>query len=215
MKKNRLLCFAAALLLLISSCLTAQAADSEKDEQEVLRVGFFAFPGYHVIEADGRRSGYGYEFLQRLAIHGGWSYEYIGYDSSYADALDMLRSGEVDIVTSVSKTPQREEEFLFSAQDIGVNSTILTVKSGNQDIVEKDYATYDGISVGMLEGNSKNANFERFAEIHGFTFRPVYFAEQDELTAALQRGEVDAAVTGSLRLLENEWLLESFDASPF
>ncbi len=220
MKRIRLLSFALAALLLVSSCFTAYATETTKKEpevteSEVLRVGFFAFSGYHMIAEDGHRSGYGYEFLQRLAIHAGWSYEYIGYDGSYADALDMLRNGEVDIVTSVSKTPEREAEFLFSDQDIGVNSTIFTVKSGNQTIVEGDYTTYDGITVGMLEGNSKNANFERFAEEHSFTFHPVYFAEQDKLTTALQEGEVDAAVTGSLRLLENEWLLESFDASPF
>ncbi len=215
MKRIRLLSLALAALLLAPLCRTARAAGPAGEQPDVLRVGFFAFSGYHIIEEDGRRDGYGYEFLQRLAIHGGWSYEYVGYEGSYADALDMLRSGQVDIVTSVSKTPEREEEFLFSAQDIGVNSTIFTVKAGNQEIVEGDYATYEGITVGMLEGNSKNANFERFALQHGFTYHPVYFAGQDELTAALQSGAVDAAVTGSLRLLENEWLLDSFDASPF
>ena len=106
MNRKRLLCHMMAALLLFSSCLTAPAAEPAGEQPEVLRVGF-----------------YGYEFLQRLAINGGWSYEYVGYDGSYAEALDMLRSGEVDIVTSVSRTPQREEEFLFSDQDIGVNST--------------------------------------------------------------------------------------------
>ncbi len=215
MKRMRPLCLALAVLLLLPLRLTAYASEAEAERPEVLRVGFFAFSGYHDIDEDGRRGGYGYEFLQRLAIHGGWSYEYVGYDGSYAGALDMLRRGEVDIVTSVSKTPEREEEFLFSDQSIGVNSTIFTVKAGNQAILEGDYATYDGITVGMLEGNSKNANFERFAEEHAFTFTPVYFTEQDELAAALQEGRVDAAVTGSLRLLKDEWLLESFDASPF
>ncbi len=214
-KGIRLLCCALAALLLLAACPAAYAAGPAEEPPEVLRVGFFAFPGYHIIEEDGRRSGYGYEFLQRLAIHAGWSYEYLGYDKTYAEALDMLRAGEVDVVTSVSKTPAREEEFLFSDQSIGVNSTIFTVKAGNQTIVEGDYATYNGITVGMLEGNSKNSNFEQFAAEHGFTFRPVYFAGQDELTAALQAGQVDSSVTGSLRLLENEWVLESFDASPF
>ena len=215
MKRMRLLCLLLALVLSATLCLNAYAADSESDRSEILKVGFFAFSGYHVVEEDGRRSGYGYEFLQRLAIHGGWSYEYVGYDGSYAEALDMLRSGEVDIVTSVSKTPEREEEFLFSEQSIGFNSTVLTVKSGNTKIIEGDYSTYDGMSVGMLEGNSKNANFERFAAERNFSYEPVYFADQDQLTSALQSGEVDAAVTGSLRLLENEWLIESFDSSPF
>ncbi len=216
MKHIRILCFILAVLLSAPLCLISHAADSaDGAETEVLRVGFFAFSGYHTIDANGRRSGYGYEFLQRLAIHGGWTYEYVGYDSSYSDALDMLKDGKVDIVTSVSKTAEREKDFLFSDQSIGMNSTIMTVKAGNEDIVEGDYGSYDGITVGMLDGNSKNANFERFADEKGFSFNPVYFEEQDELTAALQSGKVDAAVTGSLRLFENEWLLESFDASPF
>ncbi len=215
MKRLRPIYIVLAALLLAAPCFNACAAKQTEEQPEVLKVGFFAFSGYHTIEEDGHRSGYGYEFLQRLAIHAGWSYEYVGYDKSYADALDMLRNGEIDIVTSVSKTPEREKEFLFSNQDIGVNSTIFTVKAGNSDIVEGDYSTYDGITVGMLKDNSKNANFKQFAADHGFTFKPVYFVGQDELSAALQEGKVDGAVTGSLRLLENEWLLESFDASPF
>ncbi len=215
MRKSRLLCLALAAILYLSSCPAVCASHQPAETPEVLKVGFFAFPGYHTVETDGRRSGYGYEFLQRLAIHGGWSYEYVGYEKSYAEALDLLRNGEIDIITSVSKTPEREAEFLFSNQSIGVNSTILTVKSGNEEIVEGDYSTYDGIRIGMLEGNSKNQNFEKFAADHAFTYQPVYYADQDQLSAALQAGEVDAAVTGSLRLLNDEWLLESFDASPF
>ena len=217
MKKIRLLCFTLAALLPLVFRFDSYAAKAveKQPEQEVINVGYFSFPGYHTIEEDGRRSGYGYEFLQRLAIHAGWSYKYVGYNKSYSEALDMLQSGDVDIVTSVSKTPEREKQFLFSNQSIGVNSTILTVKSGNHDIVEGNYSTYDGITVGMLKGNSKNANFANFATEHSFTFKPRYFDGQDELSAALQEGKVDAAVTGSLRLLENEWLLESFDASPF
>lgn len=204
-----------AALLLTSFGSTSFAAEMTGEKQEILRVGFFAFPGYHSIDEAGRRSGYGYEFLQRLAIHCGWAYEYVGYDGSYADALDMLRSGEVDIVTSVSKTPEREEEFLFSDEPIGRKSTILTVKSGNQTIVPGDYATYEGITVGMLEDNTMNGSFERFAQRHGFSFKPKYFEAENELAKALQENRVDAAVTSNLRLLENEWILESFDASSF
>ncbi len=206
-------CFTIAALILAPMCQTATALAAQPSE--VLKVGFFALSGYHDMGEDGRRSGYGYEFLQHLAAHENWIYEYVGYEKSYADSLDMLRSGEVDIVTSVSKTPEREEEFLFSNQDIGSNSTIMTVKAGCEKVVEGDYATYDGITVGMLVGNSKNANFERFAQEHGFSFQPEYYDTQDELNAALQNEMVDAVVTGSLRLLKNEWLLESFDASPF
>ncbi len=188
---------------------------SEASEETTLRVGFFAFSGYHILLENGRRSGYGYEFLQKLATHADWVYEYVGYDSSYSDALEMLKSGEVDIVTSVTKTPEREEDFLFSNQDIGSNSTIFTVKAGNTKVVEGDYSTYDGLTIGMLEGNSKNVNFENFAMEHGFTFTPQYYETEGELTEALQAEQLDGIVTGSLRVMDNEWLIESFSANPF
>lgn len=204
-----------AVLLLTSYSGAVFAADAAGNEWETLRVGFFAFPGYHNIDEDGRRSGYGYEFLQRLAIHGGWTYEYVGYDGSYADSLDMLRNGEVDIVTSVSKTPEREKEFLFSEESIGRKSTIFTVKSGNQDIISGDYSTYEGAVVGMLTNNTMNDRFNIFAQEHGFSYTPAFFATEGALASALQEGKVDAAVSSSLRLLKNEWVLDSFDANPF
>ncbi len=209
MNKKRFTAFVLTLMtLMMLMCGAARA-------KETVRVGYFAFSGYHEMAEDGSLSGYGYEFLQKLATHTDWVYEYIGYDKSYSDALDMLRRGEVDIVTSVSKTPEREKEFLFSDQPIGTNATMMTVKAGNHSIEPGDYSTYNGIKVGMLDGNSKNKNFEDFAAEHGFEYEPVMYEGEAELAAALQADTVDAAVSGSLRAVNNEWIIESFDASEF
>ncbi len=205
----------ALFLAVILTAVLFVPAYGEEEAENHIRVGFFAFAGYQDMTEDGRRDGYGYEFLQRLSMYTDWEYEYLGYEDSYAEALDMLRSGEVDIVTSVTKTPEREEEFLFSRRDIGTNSTMFTVLAGNESVVEGDYSTYDGLRIGMLEGNSKNRNFEEFAAEHGFTYEPVYYGEDWELTEALQNGSLDGIVTGSLRATENEWLIESFAEVPF
>ncbi len=192
--------------------LAAFAASAADDP---LRVGFFAFSGYHEMDEDGRMSGYGYDTLQKIAQGTDWTYEFLDYDASFAETLDMLERGELDIVTSASKTPERQEKFLFSDKPIGTNSTIFTVKAGNTRVKAGDYATYDGLTIGMLENNSKNDNFVRFAEEHQFQYKPVYFGTEQELTEALQNEEVDGIVTGSLRATQNEWLVESFAASNF
>ncbi len=209
---KRIISIACAAVLLFSGVPARLTAFAEGQR---VRVGFFEFSGYHQRNEDGELSGYGYDLLQEISAHTNFSYEYIGYESSYADCLEMLKNGEVDIVTSVSKTPEREMEFLFSEKNIGYNSTIMTVKSGSTDIIAGKYSTYDGKKIGMLEGNSKNDTFEEFAKENSFDFEPVYFDTNDELTGALQSGEVDAAVSGSLRALENEWLVESISPTPF
>ncbi len=182
---------------------------------EKIKVGFFEFSGYHEIEENGQRSGYGYEFLQKIACYSDWTYDYRAYDASYADNLEMLENGEIDVLTSVTKTPEREEKFLFSDESIGTNSTMFTVKSGNQEVVAGNYDTYDGLTIGMLEGNSKNDVFKEFSKEKNFSYHAKYYSTEDELINALQTDEVEGAVTGSLRATQNEWLVETLDENPF
>ena len=50
----------------------------------------------------------------------------------------MLEDGEIDMVTSARKTPDREEKFDFS-RPIGTNYGMLTVRSDNSTIVDGNY----------------------------------------------------------------------------
>ena len=91
-----------ASVLLMSSCLLAVSADMEgtmsrsdaAQENSVVRtvkVGFFSYPGYHEIAEDGTYRGYGVEFLTLLQRYANLNYEYVGYDKSWAEMLDMLQ----------------------------------------------------------------------------------------------------------------------------
>ncbi len=203
------------LIMLLHGSIAEMAVNASDENNEKYKVGFFAFSGYHDIDEDGTRSGYGYEFFRKISVLDDWTFEYAEYDVSYAESLEMLANGDLDIVTSVSKTPEREKMFLFSEEPIGTNSTIFTVKEGNKAVTAGDYSTYNGLKIGMLNGNSKNNDFEDFAEEHDFSFTPVYYAAEDDLTQALQTGEVDGIVSGSLRRINNEWLIESMNEADF
>ena len=127
----------------------------------------------------------------------------------------MLRNGEIDLLTSATKTPEREVDFAFSENSIGTSSAILTVKAGNTTYFADDYSNWNGIRVGLLQGNSRNDSFDQFAVRNGFWYRPVYFNSQDELTENLASGTIDAIVTSNLRQIKDEWLIAQFDPKPF
>lgn len=186
----------------------------EGKEREVIRVGFFAFEGYHMIDEEGNRSGYGYDFLRLASRYIDVDYEYVGYDKSWEEMLEMLENGEIDMVTSAQDTPERMKTFAVT-KPVGTSSAILTVKSDNTDIVAYDYQTYEGIRVGMIKGSTRNEDFALYAKENGFTYQPVYYSLSSELTRALQTGEVDAAVTSSLRKTEKERVMDTFDTEPF
>ncbi len=219
MLRKRLLSFVLLAVLLFAALPLSLPLAVSAAQTETLRVGYFAFSGYHEKTGEGenaRYSGYGYEFLQHLARHAGWKYRYEAYDGSYDECLNMLQTGELDLVTSVSYSEERAKLFCFSSENIGTKSTIFTVKAGNDKVEKGNYSTYDGLKVGMLKENSANAAFKSFAAENSFDcdWQEVYDTEA-ELASVLQSGEVDGVVTSSLRALENEWLIESIDANPF
>ena len=202
-------------MLLLTALLSLSASAAETVSQhERVRVGFFAMDGYHMMDEDGNRSGYGYDFLRLMARYWDVDYEYVGYDKSWEEMQQMLIDGEIDMVTSARRTPEREELFDFS-RPIGTNNGILTVCSDNSTIVEGKYSTYDGMRVALLRGNSRNDEFAEYARTKGFTYKSVYFDSAEETAEALQNGTVDAIVTSSLRKMNNERILEKFGSSDF
>lgn len=163
--------------------------------------------GYHMMDEEGNRSGYGYDILQLLGRYGNVVYEYKGYDKSGRDMFQILEAGEIDLVMPAAKTPEREASFAFSEKSIGVYATMITVKAGNGSVIPQDYSTYDGLKVGLLQGTDHTAAFEEFAAEHGFSYTTQFYSSSQELYGALQTGEIDAAATCSLWAIQNEWII--------
>ena len=207
-----LLLFSLAVSALLGFAMPVYAADGGKATLRTLRVGFYAYTGYHIMDADGNRSGYAYETLQDMAEYENLNYEYLGYDCDVNEVMDMLENGEVDIVPMLRKTPEREERFDFSAEPISNIATMLTVRAGNRSIVAGDYSTYDGMIVGVSRtGNSRNDSFKAYAEEHGFRYTLVSYDTDEELSSALRTGEITAAVSNRMRQTKNEWIIDTFD----
>ena len=62
--------YVAVLLVFVCVCmifspLTAYAAE-DCSQHETVKVGFFAMDGYHMMDENGKRSGYGYDLIPPL-----------------------------------------------------------------------------------------------------------------------------------------------------
>lgn len=213
-KMKKIVCILLCAIILISTVLPVCA--KEGNNQRTIKIGYFDSYGYHNMDEDGSRSGYGYEFYQMMLRYANWNYEYIGFEQSWSGILDMLDRGEVDVVTLANKTPEREEKYLFSDKPIGAASTIMTVNEKDTDIIAGDYTTYNGKRVGLVKNSSHNAGFEEFAKEHGFTYTVVCYDSATDVLADLRNGEnIDIAVTSNMRVLHDEVVLDEFNAQPF
>ena len=60
-------------------------------------------------------------------------------------------------------------------------------------------------------GNGRNQSFINYAAEHGFTYTPIYFDTDEELSLALRTGVITAAVSNRMRKTNNEWIIDTFD----
>jgi signal transduction histidine kinase/ABC-type amino acid transport substrate-binding protein/BarA-like signal transduction histidine kinase len=208
-----------SLLLGLTAVLSAampisSAAAEPESAPETVRVGFFALDGYHEMDEDGKKSGYGYDFFHLTQKYVNLNYEYVGYDKSWEETLQMLLDGEIDIATSAYKTEERTELYDFS-MPIGMSAIDINTRADETRFVPGDYSTYDGMTVGLLTASSENDMLEEFAEENGFSYRPKYYPNSAELEEALESKKVDAVATTSLRKIENEKVLSEFAMQEF
>ncbi|NCP78130.1 MAG: transporter substrate-binding domain-containing protein, partial [Desulfuromonadales bacterium] len=94
------------LSLLFSLVMLGSAA-----AKQVVRVGVYQNAPKVFVDAQGRPTGIFVDLLEEIAARQGWRLEYV--EGSWAEGLDRLRRGELDLMPDVAKTAQRETEFAF------------------------------------------------------------------------------------------------------
>ncbi|MDE7360983.1 MAG: transporter substrate-binding domain-containing protein [Oscillospiraceae bacterium] len=205
--------FTVCMILILSNFITAFADDVQSNNRTV-KAGIFSFEGYHMKDEEGRLTGYGIEFLNLVSEYSRLNFQYTGYDRGWGEMLDMLKNGEIDVVTSARRTPDREEHFAFSLP-IGRNDTVLSIRVDNTRQRRGFYQTYNGMTVGQIAGSSQNESLVEFAKDKGFTYLTKEYDDSAVLAAALQNGEVDAILSSDLRKAENEKTLDIIEEADF
>ena len=88
-----------------------------EEENKTVRVGYFPYANFQEGGYGEHKQGAGYEYLQKISYITGWKYEYVY--GSFKECLDMLADGEIDILGSVSYTPERAESIDYSTYAAG------------------------------------------------------------------------------------------------
>lgn len=194
--------------------VTDGAAKPENHKAHTVRAGIFAFDGYHMRDDDGEYYGYGIEVLELISKYSHLNFDLVAFDSSWSDMLTMLENGEIDVVTSASKTPEREEKFDYSLP-IGRKATVVSVLVDDERFISGNYSTYNDMTVGEIEGNSQNDIFAEFANDKGFSYTVEVFPDETALEDALHSGQVDAIVSSDLRKRNNEKTLDTIEENSY
>ena len=158
-------------------------------EKKTVRVGWFE-SSFNRTDPYGGRSGYAYEYQQKIAAYTGWKYEYV--TTSWPKLLEMLKQGEIDLLSDVSYKEERTKHILYSALPMGEEEYYIYVSNRNKSVTLDDYASFNGKKAGINKGSVVKDQFIAWAEKYGIKADIVDMTggEKDSLQQ-LSRGNID------------------------
>ena len=204
------------LLLLLIQCplsVHATAADSSDSESEstfedqdasatedtstsgkTVRVGWYHSDMFQEGTSDSEpKSGYCYDYLQKVSDYTSWDYEYVY--GSWSELYEMLEKGEIDFLGGVSITEERKGHMLFPDYEMGVEEYYLCKKTGDHTISSSNLTTLNGKKVGLIYHNLMSEYTEKWIAGQDLDVAAVYFNSFEERDAALEAGEIDLKTT--------------------
>lgn len=201
-------------LIILVFCLTVlfllyptdvHATDS--DNEDKIKVGFFEYAGFNEVDENGNFTGYGYEYLMELSKYNDWKYEFVTIDDkgnplTYDMAMDMLKKGDLDIVGSVRKNPDREKIYYFPTYKVGRNKGILSVRSDDSRYSIGDKSQYKGMCIGLLAGSSRNEEIKNYMRDRVISCTYKEYSTLDELEKAFKEDkEVDGVYSSANKIV--------------
>ena len=204
-KKKRLCLSILALIMLLFVPVSAYASEIKSDgkttqameeENRTVRVGYFPYANFQEGSYGEHKQGAGYEYLQKISYITGWKYEYVY--GSFKECLDMLADGKIDILGSVSYTPERAESIDFSTYAEGTEKYWIYTREDHTDLTDGDLKQMNGCRIGVADGSYQKDLLEKWLDSNQIHAEVVACKGYDEMIEKLDADELDALVVPAL-----------------
>lgn len=146
MVQKFLIRFFTLLLILVECFCPVFQGRAELPPEKVVRTGYTVPDAYMTHPEDMVKTGYTYDYLQMIASYNNWQYEYVY--GSWSEQLKKLETGEIDVLSNVSKTPERAKKYLFPDYPLRIEIYYIYAPKEKASLYDK---------IGDLRGRQKRA----------------------------------------------------------
>lgn len=182
-----------SLFAVIAAPITSSANSSDDaGTKKTVRVGWHE-PPYFITDENGRSSGYSYEYQRKVAAYTGWDYEYV--KGSWSDLMQMLKNGEIDLLSDVSFSEERTEYMLFSSIPMGTEAYYVFVSPDNTEITADNISSLNGKRVGVAKDSIQKQFFIEWEQKYNISTDLIELSMTGEEALGLLGTELDAYVT--------------------
>ena len=165
-----------------------------KDKWKNVRVGYYESSQFQEGADDGEiKSGFGYEYLQKIAYYAGWHYTYVY--GEWEELYQKLLNGEIDMMAAISRSHDREMQLLFPDESM-LEETFYIYKSiSDTSMVCGDIGSYAGKKIGTTEENKLASRLENWVKENHVDCEIVYYDRFSECMKAFHARQIDGFVS--------------------
>ena len=183
-----------ALFVILLPAVFLLLADAVAEEpSKVVRVGWFD-SSYNNIDGSGRRTGYSYEYQQKIAAYTGWNYEYV--EGNWGQLVQKLINGEIDMLGGVSYTEARANVVQFSSYPMGTEEYYLFINGDKVAEYNEDFSYFNGKKIGVNKQSVQLEFFKEWEKQHNIQTELVELPDGESKSMKLLKdGEIDGFVS--------------------
>ena len=154
-----------------------------------LRVGVYENSPKIFMSESGRPAGIFMDVLEVIAEEEGWTLEFV--PGTWAQGLDRLAAGELDLMPDVALTQAREALYQFHAEPVLSDWFQIYARPGSGI---RSLLDLDGKSVSLLDRSIQQDAFEEALDGFGLQVNLLPLPDYAEAFAAVERGSADAVI---------------------
>ena len=185
-------------LIAVVTVVTALPLAVSAGGQDTVRVGYYENEVFQEGARSGAmKTGYAYEYYQKLAEYTGWKYEYVY--GSFAELYKMLLDGKIDLLAGLAWKKERQGLIGYPEAPMGSESYNL-VKRSSDDSITADPKTLAGKTIGVLDSALLDSLNRYLAQRH-VTANVRKYKDYPALFAAFDSGKLDVVAVESNGML--------------
>lgn len=169
-------------------------AKQTSSDSETVTVGYYLKKDFQEGMGDDKvKTGYSYEYLQKISSYTGWRYKYVY--GSWEQLYEKLVSGEIDMLAGVAYTMDREK--LINYPDYAMcQETFYIYKNSSDDSMEcGNISSYSGKRIGTVKNSMMSSYLIKWIKENHADAQVVYYDTFSDCSSDFYNKKIDAFVS--------------------
>jgi len=164
-----------------------------------VKAGFYQNKPLVFRGADGVVKGIYADFLNAVAVENEWTLEWV--EGTFAEGLERLERREIDIMTAVAWTEQRQERYDFTRKAVISNWGVFYSRRG---MTAESIPDLEGMRIAVVRRDAYAAAFRELADKFGITCSYLEVDDYPDVLKAIEEWRTEAGLVSRLFGLANE-----------